>query len=144
MREALELAAAAGAAGEVPVGAIVVDDAGVLLGRGRNACIAANDPTAHAEILALRAAGENARNYRLPGASLYVTIEPCAMCLGASIHARVARIVFGAREPKAGALLSHDLQAAGAFNHAPAIEEGVLAEEAAALLREFFASRRSA
>ena len=138
----LELAAEAAAAGEVPVGAVVVRD-GAVIGRGGNAPIAASDPTAHAEIAAMREAGRALGNYRLPGASLYVTIEPCAMCAGAILHARIARVVFGARDPKTGACGSVvDLFAEPRLNHHATVVEGVRADECGALLSAFFAARR--
>jgi tRNA(Arg) A34 adenosine deaminase TadA len=139
---ALAEARAAAAAGEVPVGAIVVHE-GRVLGRGGNRPIGSHDPTAHAEIVALREAAQAAGNYRLPGAVLYVTTEPCIMCAGAIIHARIARVVYGCDDPKGGAARScfsvfdHD-----ALNHRVQVEAGVLAEECAALLQEFFASKR--
>ena len=142
MHAALALAERAGARGEVPVGAVVVRD-GVLLGAGHNQPIASNDPTAHAEIVALRAAAGAAGNYRLPGAALYVTLEPCLMCAGALVHARIARLVFGAMEPKAGAVVSnHCVLAAAGLNHRVTVTGGVLAEESAALVQTFFAARR--
>ena len=142
MAEALALARGAGARGEVPVGAIVVcDDA--IVGRGGNAPIAASDPTAHAEIAALREAGMTLGNYRLPGSTLYATLEPCAMCAGAILHARVARLVFGARDPKSGACGSViDLFAEPRLNHHTAVAGGVGAEACGALLSQFFAARR--
>ena len=143
MQEALALAAGAAAAGEVPVGAVVVRD-GEIVGRGANRPIASSDPTAHAEIVALREAAARLGNYRLPGCELFVTLEPCAMCVGAMIHARLARIVYGARDPKTGACGSLlDLPALDTFNHHGAFEGGVLAEECGAVLRRFFAERRS-
>jgi tRNA(adenine34) deaminase len=142
MAEALEEARRAAAAGEVPVGAVVVLD-GRVIGRGYNAPIAACDPTAHAEIVALRAAAREAGNYRLPGSTLYVTVEPCPMCCGALLHARVARLVFGAADPKAGAVQSlYRLLEDPRLNHAVAVTGGVLGDACAALLREFFAARR--
>ncbi|GMU71140.1 MAG: hypothetical protein AMXMBFR42_06050 [Burkholderiales bacterium] len=142
MGEALALARAAGDRGEVPVGAIVVQD-GVVVGRGGNAPIAASDPTAHAEIAALRDAGRALGNYRLPGSTLYVTLEPCAMCAGAIMHARVARLVFGARDPKTGACGSVvDLFAEARLNHHATTTAGVRADECGALLSAFFAARR--
>jgi tRNA(adenine34) deaminase len=144
MRRALELAARAGAEGEVPVGAVVVLE-GRIVGQGFNRPIRAQDPSAHAEIVALRSAAAQTGNYRLTGADLYVTIEPCLMCAGALIHARIARLIFGAREPRAGAVVS-TLRALDLphLNHRVEVVEGVLAEEAGELLRTFFASRRSA
>ena len=142
MGEALVLARAAGARGEVPVGAIVVR-AGAIIGRGGNAPIEASDPTAHAEIAALRDAGRALGNYRLPGCELYVTIEPCAMCAGAIMHARLARVVFGARDPKTGACGSVvDLFADARLNHHTSVDGGVRGDECGALLSGFFAARR--
>jgi tRNA(adenine34) deaminase len=142
MDEALELARAAGARGEVPVGAIVVKD-GVVVGRGGNAPIAANDPTAHAEIAALREAGNAVGNYRLPGCELYVTLEPCPMCAGAIMHARIARLVFGASDPKTGACGSVvDLFRLPRLNHHATVTRGTRADECGRLLTEFFAARR--
>ena len=142
MAEALALARAAGARGEVPVGAIVVKD-GAIIGRGGNAPIAGNDPTAHAEIAALRAAGGVLGNYRLPGCDLYVTLEPCAMCAGAILHARIGRVVFGARDPKTGACGSVvDLFAEPRLNHHATVTAGVSAGECGELLARFFDARR--
>ncbi|HWH42291.1 MAG TPA: tRNA adenosine(34) deaminase TadA [Usitatibacter sp.] len=142
MREALRLAALAAAQGEVPVGAVVVRD-GRIIGRGSNRPITTNDPTAHAEIVALREAAAAEGNYRLPGCELYVTLEPCAMCVGAMVHARIGRIVYGTRDPKTGACGSIvDLPALTAWNHHGRFEGGVLADECGALLRQFFADRR--
>ncbi|MDK9725271.1 MAG: tRNA adenosine(34) deaminase TadA [Sterolibacteriaceae bacterium MAG5] len=143
MAAAIELARAAGAAGEVPVGAVVVLD-GEIVGRGYNQPIGRADPTAHAEVMALRDAAARIGNYRLPGASLYVTLEPCIMCAGAIMHARVARVVFGARDPKTGAAGSVvDLFAEDRLNHHADIQGGVRAEECGALLSSFFAARRA-
>lgn len=143
MLTALDCAREAGALGEVPVGAVLVDTGGNVLARGANAPIASNDPTAHAEIVVLRAAAEKLRNYRLPGTTLYVTLEPCAMCVGALIHARVARVVYGAADPKSGACGSVlDFASDARLNHRIAVTGGLLAEESAKLLREFFAARR--
>jgi tRNA(adenine34) deaminase len=143
MREALERARAAADSGEVPVGAVLVDAGDLLLARAANAPIASHDPTAHAEIVALRAAGQGLRNYRLPGCTLYVTLEPCAMCVGALVHARIARLVFAAPDPKTGACGSVlDLTSSPGFNHRIAVTGGVLQEESAELLRRFFAERR--
>ena len=142
MEAALVLARAAGARGEVPVGAIVVRD-GVIVGRGGNAPIAANDPTAHAEIAALREAANAVGNYRLPGCAMYVTLEPCAMCAGAILHARIARLVFGATDPKTGACGSVvDLFAQTKLNHHATVARGARADECGRLLSEFFAARR--
>ncbi len=143
MRAALELAREAAAVDEVPVGAVVVVN-GEIVGRGFNQPIRRHDPTCHAEIMALRDAADRLGNYRLPGSSLYVTLEPCVMCTGAIMHARVGRVVFGARDPKTGAAGSVvDLYAEGRLNHHAEIEGGVLAEECAALLSGFFAARRA-
>ncbi len=142
MREALALAAFAARAGEVPVGALVVSD-GRIIGRGYNAPISSRDPTAHAEIRALREAAAAADNYRLGGCTLYVSLEPCAMCAGAILHARIARLVFGARDPKTGAGGSVvDLFAEPRLNHHTEVKGDVLAEEAGRLLSDFFAARR--
>lgn len=144
MGEALALARAAAGRGEVPVGAVVVRD-GAIVGRGGNAPIAASDPTAHAEIAALREAGRALGNYRLTGCELYATIEPCAMCAGAILHARIARVVFGARDPKTGACGSViDLFAEPRLNHHAQVIGGVRAAECGALLSGFFAARRGA
>lgn len=143
MAHALALAAQAAARGEVPVGAVVVcDDA--IVGRGGNAPIVGNDPTAHAEIAALREAAAALRNYRLPGCALYVTLEPCAMCAGAIMHARLARLVFGARDPKTGACGSViDLFADRRLNHHTRVTADVAADDCARLLTQFFAARRA-
>ena len=142
MREALQLAGEAAAAGEVPVGAVVVKE-GRVIGRGYNRPISTSDPTAHAEIVALREAASAAGNYRLSGCELYVTLEPCAMCVGAMVHARIARVVFGARDPKTGACGSIvDLPAIAHWNQHGVFEGGLLADECGALLRGFFADRR--
>ncbi|MFP6665192.1 MAG: tRNA adenosine(34) deaminase TadA [Deltaproteobacteria bacterium] len=143
MELALAEARAGAAAGEVPVGAVVVDGAGRELARAHNAPIGLCDPTAHAEVLALRRAAQSLGAYRLPGTTLYATLEPCALCMGALLQARVHRIVYGARDPKGGALGSViDLQAQPALNHQFAVQGGVLADAAAQLLRSFFAQRR--
>ena len=143
MAEALVLARAAQERGEVPVGAIVVrDDA--IIGRGGNAPIAANDPTAHAEIAALREAARVVGNYRLPGCSIYVTLEPCAMCAGAILHARIGRLIYGASDPKTGACGSVvDLFGETRLNHHAAVVGGVLADECGKLLSDFFSGLRS-
>ncbi|MGF1547448.1 MAG: tRNA adenosine(34) deaminase TadA [Thiotrichales bacterium] len=142
MQRALELAAVAEAAGEVPIGAVLVrDDA--LIAEGWNQPIQAHDPTAHAEIVALRRAGQSLANYRLPGTTLYVTLEPCPMCIGAMIHARVGRLVFAASDPKTGAAGSaFELLQDPRHNHRIEVTAGVMAAEAAALLRAFFRARR--
>jgi tRNA(adenine34) deaminase len=142
MQSALELAAEAAVAGEVPVGAVVVKD-GAIIGRGYNRPITTSDPTAHAEIIALREAAGALGNYRLTGCELYVTLEPCAMCVGAMVHARLARIVYGAADPKTGACGSIvDLPALASFNHHGRFEGGVLADECSGVLKRFFAKRR--
>lgn len=142
MAMALELAAEAAAAGEVPVGAVVVRD-GEVLGRGWNRPISTCDATAHAEIVALREASLACGNYRLPDATLYVTIEPCTMCVGAMIHARIGRVVFGAPEAKAGALVSQlRLAESEHWNHRLQVDRDVCAEEAGELMRRFFQQRR--
>lgn len=128
--------------GEVPVGAVVVLD-GVIVGRGFNSPIGESDPTAHAEIAALRDAARNLENYRLPGCELFVTLEPCAMCAGAILHSRIARVVYGARDPKTGVHGSVvDLFAVERLNHHTQVEGGVLADECGRLLSGFFANRR--
>jgi len=143
MRQALVLAQQAAAMGEVPVGAVLVSAQGEWLAGGCNQPIAAHDPTAHAEIVALRAAAQALQNYRLPGSTLYVTIEPCTMCVGAMIHARVARVVYGAPEPRFGALVSQRrLLDEGVFNHVMQHLGGVLAADCSALMRNFFKQRR--
>jgi tRNA(adenine34) deaminase len=142
LRAALELALEAGQAGEVPVGAVVVKD-GRVIGRGRNSPISTHDPTAHAEILALREAAAAAGNYRLEGATIYVTLEPCVMCAGALVTARLARVVFGARDLRFGAVRSKfRLADAEILNHRLEVAEGVLGAECAELMQRFFASRR--
>jgi len=142
MRRALELAELAAERGEVPVGAVLVQD-GKVIGEGSNRPIGNCDPSAHAEIVALRRAAEDKQNYRLPNTTLYVTIEPCTMCFGALVHARVGRLVYGASEPRAGVVESQlKLGEAGFFNHKIAVESGVMAEEAGKLVREFFHDRR--
>ena len=142
MAAALVLARVARTRGEVPVGAVVVQD-GVVIGEGFNQPIGTNDPTAHAEIMALREAARRVGNYRLPGAQLYVTIEPCQMCVGAMIHARIARVVYGTREPKAGAIESamraHEHPS---LNHRMLATGGVLEDACRALIQDFFAQRR--
>ena len=144
MREALSLARSAECLGEVPVGAVVVCD-GQIIGRGFNSPIGASDPTAHAEIAALRDAARNRENYRLPGCELFVTLEPCAMCAGAILHARIARVVYGARDPKTGVHGSVvDLFAVDRLNHHTEILGGILAEECGNMLSTFFAARRRA
>ncbi len=142
MREALSLARAAECLGEVPVGAVVVFD-GKIVGRGFNSPIGESDPTAHAEIAALRDAARALDNYRLPGCELFVTLEPCAMCAGAILHSRIARVVYGARDPKTGVHGSVvDLFAVERLNHHTEVVGGVLADECGQLLSGFFAARR--
>ena len=144
MREALALAREAQVAGEVPVGAVVVKD-GAVIGRGFNQPISRNDPTAHAEIMAMRDAALQLGNYRLTDCELFVTLEPCAMCAGAVLHARLARMVYGALDPKTGACGSVvNLFAESRLNHQTAVLGGVLAEESSALLQVFFSERRRA
>ncbi len=142
MQLALQLAQQGGQAGEVPVGALVVKD-GEIVGRGYNAPISRSDPTAHAEIVALRDAAQTLGNYRLVGCTLYVTLEPCAMCSGAIQHARIAQLVFGASDPKTGACGSIiDLMAEPRLNHHATVTGGVMAAECGKLLSDFFAARR--
>lgn len=143
MRIALELAGQAAASGEVPVGAVVVHE-GVVIGRGYNQPIGQTDPSAHAEIMAMRDAGRVLGNYRLADCDLYVTLEPCVMCAGAIMHARIRRVIYGARDPKTGACGSVvDLFAEPRLNHHATVTGAVMADEAVALLQEFFAQRRS-
>ncbi|WP_070883810.1 tRNA adenosine(34) deaminase TadA [Phytopseudomonas seleniipraecipitans] len=142
MREALELAAQGAARGEVPVGAVLVQD-GEVIGRGFNCPISTHDPSAHAEMVAIRAAAQSVSNYRLPGSTLYVTLEPCAMCAGLIVHSRVQRVVFGASEPRAGMAVSRgQFFDQGFLNHRVLVEGGVLAEECGAVLKAFFKARR--
>lgn len=142
MQHALELANQAGEQGEVPVGAVIVRD-NELLGEGYNQPISSHDPTAHAEIQALRAASQHVQNYRLPDATLYVTLEPCIMCAGAIIHARIDRVVYATKEPKTGANGScFDIFNTQQLNHHVHCEHGVLAEKSSTLLQDFFQSQR--
>ena len=142
MRMALELTRKAEAAGEVPVGAVIVKD-GAIIGRGWNQPISTRDPSAHAEIIAMREAAQTLGNYRLPDTTLYVTLEPCAMCAGAMVHARVKRLVFGAGDPRAGAAGSvFEIARAPALNHRLEVTGGVLAQECGELLKRFFEQRR--
>lgn len=142
MREALELAAEGAARGEVPVGAVLVQN-GDVIGRGFNCPISTHDPSAHAEMVAIRAASQAVSNYRLPGSTLYVTLEPCAMCAGLIVHSRVQRVVFGASEPRAGMAVSRgQFFEQGFLNHRVLVEGGVLAEECGAVLKAFFKARR--
>ncbi|WP_416422748.1 tRNA adenosine(34) deaminase TadA [Pseudomonas sp. App30] len=143
MREALALAAQGAAMGEVPVGAVLVHN-GEIVGRGFNCPISGSDPSAHAEMVAIRNAAQAASNYRLPGSTLYVTLEPCSMCAGLIVHSRVSRVVYGALEPKAGVAQSQgQFFSQGFLNHRVMIEGGVLAEECGAILSEFFKARRA-
>ncbi len=140
---ALDYAAGAAAMDEVPVGAVLMDREGNVLAGAGNNCIAAGDPTGHAEIYVLRAAAERADNYRLPGTTMYVTLESCAMCAAAMVHARVERIVFGATDPKAGGLQSmYRIGSDGRLNHSFIISCGVRAEECSLILKDFFKKRR--
>ena len=143
MREALALAAQGAALGEVPVGAVLVQG-GEVIGRGFNCPITGSDPSAHAEMVAIRAAAQAVSNYRLPGSTLYVTLEPCSMCAGLIVHSRVARVVFGALEPKAGIVQCQgQFFTQGFLNHRVLFEGGVLREECGAMLSEFFRMRRA-
>jgi len=142
MKAALREAAKAASGGEVPVGAVIVRD-GRIVARGSNRPIRSSDPTAHAEIVALRRAARKSGNYRLPGCDIYVTVEPCAMCLGAIVQARIRRLVYGAPDPKAGAVASTMRFPFARLNHRPEVRGGVLAVESAALLRGFFRARRN-
>ena len=143
MREALTLAAQGAALGEVPVGAVLVQN-GEIIGRGFNCPISGSDPSAHAEMVVIRAAAVAVSNYRLPGSTLYVTLEPCSMCAGLIVHSRVARVVFGALEPKAGIVHSQgQFFTQGFLNHRVLFEGGVLADECGTLLSEFFKARRA-
>lgn len=143
MQRALELAREAEIAQEVPIGALVVLE-NKIIGEGFNSPISRNDPTAHAEIIALRNASQTMQNYRLPNATLYVTIEPCTMCVGAMIQARISRLVFGALDPKAGAVFSiFNLLDSKMLNHKIAISSGILQDECAKIIQDFFRERRS-
>ncbi len=143
MARALAQARIAGAAGEVPVGAVIVGADATLLAEAGNNCINRSDPSGHAEMAAIRIAAESLHNYRLPGVTVYVTLEPCAMCAALMVHARIARLVFGAVDPKAGAVVSkYHIGGDGLLNHCFAVTGGVLAEECSRLLRDFFRNRR--
>ena len=143
MREALELARQGAERGEVPVGAVLVQD-GEVIGRGFNCPISTSDPSAHAEMVAIRAAAAAVQNYRLPGSTLYVTLEPCSMCAGLIVHSRIARVVYGTTEPKAGVAVSRGQFFSQDFlNHRVLIEGGVLAQECSEMLSAFFKARRS-
>jgi tRNA(adenine34) deaminase len=142
MQQALDQAKLAGAAGEVPVGAVLVRD-GQVISRGFNQPISNSDPSAHAEMMALRSAAQNESNYRLPGTTLYVTLEPCTMCAGAMLHARVERVVFGAADPKTGAGGSViNVFSEKQINHQTQVEGGIMSEECGQILRNFFKERR--
>ncbi len=143
MQAALALARQGAELGEVPVGAVLVQE-GEIIGRGFNCPISRHDPSAHAEMVAIRAAAESVQNYRLPGSTLYVTLEPCSMCAGLIVHARIARVVFAASEPRAGMAVSQGrFFEQGFLNHRVMVEGGLLAEESGALLKAFFKARRS-
>jgi tRNA(adenine34) deaminase len=143
MRLALTLAEEGAAQGEVPVGAVLVRE-GEVIGRGFNCPITTHDPSAHAEMVAVRAAAQAEQNYRLPGSTLYVTLEPCSMCAGLIVHSRIARVVYGTTEPKAGAVISRgQFFDQGFLNHRVLIEGGLLAEECSQMLSAFFKARRS-
>jgi tRNA(adenine34) deaminase len=143
MGEAIQEARKAATAGEVPVGALVVDEAGDIIARGYNQPVTLRDPTAHAEVLALRQAAEKCSNYRLPGCTLVVTLEPCIMCMGAALNARIGRLVYGAMDPKGGAAGSlYDLSGDDRLNHRIEVVSGVRADECRLLLQDFFRSRR--
>ncbi|MFT5656982.1 MAG: tRNA(adenine34) deaminase [Gammaproteobacteria bacterium] len=145
MRQALQQAEQAASCDEVPVGAVLVDQAGDLIASGHNQPISAVDPTAHAEIIVMRAAAKALNNYRLPNTTLYVTLEPCTMCVGAIVQARIARVVYAATEPKAGAIESaHQLFQSEHFNHYPEVASGVLAAECSSCLSAFFQRKRVA
>ncbi|HIU37570.1 MAG TPA: tRNA adenosine(34) deaminase TadA [Candidatus Aphodousia faecigallinarum] len=144
MHEALEFAREAAYAGEVPVGCVIVKD-GAIIGVGRNRSIEDNDPSAHAEVIAIRQASQALENYRLTGCTLYVTLEPCAMCAGLIAHARISRVVYGARDEKTGAYGgAFDLQSTAKLNHRVQVDAGVCAKESAALLTAFFGEKRHA
>ena len=144
MTKALALAEKAAASGEVPVGAIIVDECNQVIGEGWNQPISSNDPTAHAEIIAVRQAAAHCGNYRLPNTTLYVTLEPCTMCAGAIIHSRIGRLVFAAAEPKAGAVVSQSqVLNQGHNNHSVEFTGGVCAEQASTMISQFFAARRA-
>ncbi|MCB1936683.1 MAG: tRNA adenosine(34) deaminase TadA [Nitrosomonas sp.] len=144
MHAALEQASLAQQSGEVPVGAVIVQN-DIIIGRGYNCPISTNDPTAHAEVMALRNTGNTLKNYRLTGCTLYVTLEPCLMCIGAMFHARIERLVFAASDPKTGVCGSvMDIPACSQLNHHLQVQGGVLAEEASQQLRQFFMQRRQA
>ncbi len=143
MRLALGVAKDAALKGEVPVGAVLVDNEGTVLAAEGNDCVSSCDPVGHAEIRVLRAAARTIQNYRLPETSLYVTLEPCCMCAAAMVHARVKRLIFGATDPKTGAIVSrYSIGSDGILNHSFSVKSGVLANECSGLLKDFFCSRR--
>ena len=145
MEQALREAGRGQRMGEVPVGAILVDADGTVIGRGHNLVIARHDPTAHAEVVVIRRAGRRVRNYRLPGTTLYVTLEPCVLCLGAITHARIRRVVYATDDPKRGALKAARMKGvAKLLHHSFRVTGGVLASEAAEMMKAFFASKRLA
>ncbi len=143
MHRALDQARLAAAAGEVPVGAVVLGADGIILAEAGNNCVTRSDPSGHAEMVALRLAASAVNNYRLPGVTVYVTLEPCAMCAALMVHARIGRLVFGALDPKAGAIVSkYHIGTDGLLNHRFAVTGEVLADECSGLLRTFFRNRR--
>ncbi len=143
MRQALDLAETAAQMGEVPVGAVIVKD-NKLIGAGHNSPIRSNDPTAHAEIIALRESAAAVENYRLPGTTLYVTLEPCIMCMGAIIHARIEKLVIGASDPKSGAAFSvYQIGSDSVLNHTLQVESGILEAQCQKILKDFFRARRA-
>jgi tRNA(adenine34) deaminase len=143
MQLALNEAATAARKGEVPVGAVLVDGDGQVLGAGGNRSVSRNDPSAHAEVMTLRRAGEFTCNYRFPGTTLYVTLEPCVMCAGLLVQARISRLVFGAKDPKAGGIVSlYGVGSDGRLNHSFQVTAGVMIEECGQILQDFFRARR--
>lgn len=143
MHLALKEAATAARMGEVPVGAVLVDGDGQVLGAGGNRSVSRNDPSAHAEVMTLRRAGEFTSNYRFPGTTLYVTLEPCVMCAGMLVQARISRLVFGAKDPKAGGIISlYGVGSDGRLNHSFQVTAGVMTEECGQVLQDFFRARR--
>lgn len=143
MRLAIEQAEIAGRIGEVPIGAVITDESGRIISTGHNLRESANDPTAHAEIIAIKKAGKELSSWRLDGATIYVTVEPCVMCIGAIILARISRLVFGARDPKAGAVISvYNIGRENKLNHRIEFTEGVCRDECSNLLKDFFRSLR--
>jgi len=143
MRRALVQAGLAATMGEVPVGAVLIDNKGAIIAEAGNDCINASDPSGHAEMRTLRLAARQLGNYRLPGTTLYVTLEPCPMCAALLVHARISRLVYGATDPKGGAIVSrYQIGSDGLLNHGFSVTGGVLAEESGQILRDFFRSRR--